>query len=298
MESQVIMNAFHHVAWGEGITIYFFLLGVSAGALVISCFGWLFGIERFKPTGLLANLTAIAILTIVPPVLVADLGQPSRFFHLFTGWNYSSPMAWGTVFLVIYYVVLCVYTVFIFKKNEKWARIYGLLAITFAIATHWYTGVVMELNPNRELNHTALAPILFLTGAFISGTATIIIVFWGKNLLGIGERIPDELLVELGRVMLIGIGFEMLQMLNEFLQATYGTEAEYIYHELILMGVMKTYYFWFNVVALVASFILLTLTPWRKTVNVSVIASFLVILAIWGMRHWWVYGGQYLQTFY
>ena len=298
MESQVIMNAFHHAMWGEQIAVYFFLLGVSAGAHVISAFGWVFGIERFKPTGLLSNLTAIAILSFVPPLLIADLGQPSKFFHLFTGWHYTAPMAWGTIFLMVYYTMLVVYSIFIYLKDERWAKVFGLLAMTFAVSTHWYTGVVMMLNPGRELNHTALAPILFLTGAFISGTATTIIVFWFKNLMKWGEPIPDALLVELGRVMLVGVAFEMLQMLNEFLQATYGSAAEYLYHEAILMGLMKTYYFWFNVVALVTAFLILLISPWRRTVGGAVTASFLVVLAIWGMRHWWVYGGQFLQTFY
>lgn len=300
MESKVIMNVFHHATWGEPIAIYFFLMGVSAGAHVISAFGWVFGIKRYKPIGLFANIFSIIVLLIIPPFLIADLGKPFRFFYLFLPgyWHGSSPMSWGSIFLILYTSFMTTYAVFIYKNNEKWARVFGLLAMTFAASTHWYTGVVIQLNPTRGLNHTATAPLLFLTGAFISGTAMLIILFWLKNLLKFGERVGDELIIELGKVMMFGIAFEMLLTFNEYLQLTYGTDDEFIYLKDILFGVMQTYYYWLNVVALVASFIILAFTPLRKTVGGVMLACFLVIAAIWGMRHWWVYGGQYLQTFF
>ncbi|MBT4938653.1 MAG: polysulfide reductase NrfD, partial [Rhodospirillaceae bacterium] len=49
MEDSVItFNVFHHVAWGTSISIYFWLVGASAGSFVISSFGWVFNIKRYK----------------------------------------------------------------------------------------------------------------------------------------------------------------------------------------------------------------------------------------------------------
>jgi len=138
----------------------------------------------------------------------------------------------------------------------------------------------------------------FFAGAFISGTAMLIILFWIKNLIKFGEKVGDELIIELGKVMMVGIAFEILLTFNEYLQLTYGTDDEFVYLKYILLGVMGTYYFWLNVVALVASFIILAVTPLRKRVGGVILASTLVVAAILGMRHWWVYGGQYLQTFF
>ncbi|MBI5683194.1 MAG: polysulfide reductase NrfD [Deltaproteobacteria bacterium] len=300
MESQVIMNVFHHATWGEPIAIYFFLMGVSAGAHVISAFGWVFGINRYKPIGLFANIFSIIVLLIIPPFLIADLGKPFRFFYLLLPgyWHGTAPMSWGTIFLILYTTFMVIYAIFIYKHNAKWARVFGLLAMTFAASTHWYTGVVIQLNPTRGLNHTATASLLFLTGAFISGTGMLIVLFWLKNLVRFGKPVDNELIIELGKVMMFGIAFEILLTFNEYLQLTYGTDDEFVYLKYILLGVMRTYYFWLNVVALVASFIILAFTPFRKTVGGVLLACFLVIAAIWGMRHWWVYGGQYLQTFF
>ena len=74
MESTVIMNAFHHATWGEPIAIYFFLLGISIGAFILSAFGWVFHIDKYKPIGLISSIIALGILLVVPPFfLITDL---------------------------------------------------------------------------------------------------------------------------------------------------------------------------------------------------------------------------------
>ncbi len=57
-DSVVTMNVFHHVAWGTTISVYFWLVGASAGSFVISSFGWVFGIKRYKPLTMTASVTA------------------------------------------------------------------------------------------------------------------------------------------------------------------------------------------------------------------------------------------------
>ncbi len=89
MESQVIMNAFHHATWGEAIAIYFFLMGVSAGAHVISAFGWVFGIKRYKPIGLFANIFSIIVLFIIPPFLIQIL---LSIFPWILAWDIANGM--------------------------------------------------------------------------------------------------------------------------------------------------------------------------------------------------------------
>ena len=78
-ESVIISNVFHHVAWGTTIAVYFWLVGASAGSFVISSFGWVFGIKRYKPLALTASVTAIIMLMMVPILLIWDLGKPLRF---------------------------------------------------------------------------------------------------------------------------------------------------------------------------------------------------------------------------
>ena len=299
-ESVITYNAFHHVAWGTPISIYFWLVGASAGSFVISSFGWVFGIKRYKPLALTASAQAIILLMIVPVLLIWDLGKPVRFIYLMLPgyWHSTGPMAWGTVLIFSYPISMIVYTVFVLKNNQVWAKAFGIVAIVLALSTHWYTGVVMELNPGRYMNHTALAPILFLTGAFISGIGLLILILWVQNMfVEAKKRIDWSLIEEMAQYMMYGIVFDCFLLFLEFMQTLYGNRSEMLSHELLL-GVFRFPYLWLEIIMglLIPLFILVS--PLKKERYGVILASFLVAIGVYGMRVWWVMGGQYMQSFY
>ncbi len=300
-ESVIISNAFHHVAWGTPITIYFWLVGVSAGSLVVSSFGWVFGIERYKPLALVAAILAIVIMLIVPVLLIWDQGQPWRFFYLLLPayWHNSVPMAWGSLLILAYPVFMVIYTCFVIKNNQRWARFFGIIAVILALSLEWYTGVVMEFNPGRYINHTALAPLLFLTGAFISGIGMLILVIWVMNMLvEPRKQIKWELIEELAKYMMIGIVFDMFLLALEAMHALYGSEGVFMAHKYVLMELFRFPYLWLEVIIGLIIPLFILVTPLKRYKLGLVTASFLVAIGVYGMRIWWVMGGQYMQTFY
>ena len=301
MESVVTQNVFHHVAWGTTISVYFWLVGASAGSFVISSFGWVFGIKRYKPLALTASAMAIILLLLVPILLIWDLGKPVRFIYLLLPgyWHATGPMSWGSVLIMTYPMAMIVYSWFVIRNNQKWARIVGIVSIVLALSTHWYTDVVMELNPGRFLNHTALAPLLFLTGAFISGIGALILVLWIRDMFVRPEkRIQWSLIQEMAQYMMYGIVFDAFLLFLEFMQAVYGSENLVMAHEEVLMGVFRFSYLWLEtVIGLVIPFAILV-SPLKKFKAAVILASLLVAVGVYGMRIWWVMGGQYLQTFY
>ena len=302
MEDSVItMNVFHHVAWGTTISVYFWLVGASAGSFVISSFGWVFGIKRYKPLALTASVMAILLLMLVPVLLIWDLGKPFRFLYLMLPgyWHATGPMSWGSALIMSYPIAMIVYTYFVVKNNPFWAKTVGILSIALALSTHWYTGVVMELNPGRFLNHTALAPLLFLTGAFISGIGLLILVLWIRNMIvSAARRIDWPLIEEIAQYMMYGLAFDAFLLFLEFMQSIYGSHDEMMGHEEVLMGVFRFAYLWLEIIfGLVVPFLILV-SPLKRTKFGIIVASLLVISGVFGMRIWWVLGGQYLQTFY
>ena len=168
-----------------------------------------------------------------------------------------------------------------------------------ALSTHWYTGVVMELNPGRILNHTALAPLLFLTGAFISGIGLLVLLLWIRNMIvSAAKQIEWTLIEEMSQYMMYGLIFDCFLLFLEFMQSLYGSQAEVMGHDTVLLDVFRFSYLWLEIViGLIIPIIILT-SPLRKTRAGIIIASFLVAVGVFGMRIWWVMGGQYLQTFY
>jgi molybdopterin-containing oxidoreductase family membrane subunit len=299
-ETVIISNAFHHVAWGTTIAVYFWLVGASAGSFVISSFGWVFGIKRYKPLALTASVTAIILLLLVPVLLIWDLGKPLRFPYLMlpSYWHATGPMSWGSVLIMTYPIAMIVYSFYVVKNNELLARIVGIISIVLALSTHWYTGVVMELNPGRFLNHTALAPLLFLTGAFISGIALLILILSIRNrIVSAAKRIEWTLVEEMAQYMLYGLVFDAFLLFLEFMQSLYGDQNEVMGHE-VLMTVFQGPYLWAEIVTGLLLPIIILVTPLKNTKSGILLACFMVCIGIYGMRVWWVLGGQYLQTFY
>jgi formate-dependent nitrite reductase membrane component NrfD len=300
-ESVITYNVFHHVAWGTTVSVYFWLVGASAGSFVISSFGWVFGIKRYKPLALTASVTAITILLLVPILLIWDLGKPLRFIYLMLPgyWHATGPMSWGSALIFSYPIAMILYTYFVIKNNAFWARTIGIIAIVLALSTHWYTGVVMELNPGRFLNHTALAPLLFLTGAFISGIGLLILILWVQNMIvAERKRINWALIEEMAQYMMYGIVFDVFLLFLHFLQTLYGNLNEMLGHEAVLMGVFKFPYLWLEtVVGLAIPFIILV-SPLKRLKSGVLLSALLVCIGVYGMRVWWVMGGQFLQSFY
>ncbi|MBF0184774.1 MAG: polysulfide reductase NrfD [Magnetococcales bacterium] len=300
-ESIVTYNAFHHVAWGTTISVYFWLVGASAGSFVISSFGWVFGIKRYKPLTMTASVTAIIMLLLVPFLLTWDLGKPVRFIYLLIPgyWHSTGPMAWGTLLICLYPMSMMVYSYFVIKSNQTFAKVFGIVAIVLALSTHWYTGVVMELNPGRFLNHTALAPLLFLTGAFISGIGLMNVIVWIRNMLLPEEKRFDWTLVyEMAQFMMYGIVFDIFLLFLDFMQTIYGSQNEVIGHGVVLMQVFRFPYLWLEMVIGLFIPLIILVTPLKRTKAGAIVASLLVAVGVYGMRIWWVMGGQYLQSFY
>lgn len=300
MEGQMIANAFHHAYWGFPIALYFWLVGASAGSFVISTLGWVFGVKKYKPIAFFASNTAIILLMIVPLLLIIDLGKPYRFFHLlmissFAHW--SAPMVWGSFFILTYPVGMSIYSYLVYHQNERWARVFGILAVILALCTHWYTGVVMQLNPSRVPNHTSVAPILFLTGAYVSGIGLLICCLWLRNFFVRKEReVSVELMADMGRLMLYGIVFDLFLLGNEFLQMTYGTGEEYTMLYDVFLGVFRWPYLYIEIIwGLILPLFILIIPRIKRQLPWLLTASFMCATGVYGMRIWWVMGTLYYQ---
>jgi formate-dependent nitrite reductase membrane component NrfD len=88
--------------WRNEVAAYFFFGGVSAGAALIGSLAEVFGGERRKGLARTAHYVSFAALLPCPPLLVDDLGMPSRFHHMLRIFKPSSPMNLGSWALVLH----------------------------------------------------------------------------------------------------------------------------------------------------------------------------------------------------
>ena len=132
--------------------------------------------EEWKPTAKIGAAGALVLLMSAPVLLIVDLNQPLRFWHLFVYLNPASPLTWGSIFLALDAIVCVVYAYYVFQDNSRMARAWGLAGLPVAIAGHGYAGFFLALSKARAFWNTALNPALFMVSAMVSGLAVLIIL--------------------------------------------------------------------------------------------------------------------------
>jgi len=105
------MNPETHIPHWEWyyIAMYFYIGGVSAGAYFTGALEELFGGEKRREISRIAFSIAFWVILAAPVLLIADLGRPERFWHLFFNSksgvpyiNWESPLSVGSWALMVY----------------------------------------------------------------------------------------------------------------------------------------------------------------------------------------------------
>ncbi|MDT3672625.1 MAG: NrfD/PsrC family molybdoenzyme membrane anchor subunit [Aromatoleum sp.] len=188
------VNVAREVAWLPWAVQYFFLIGLSYGAFLVSLPGLVFRREGWLGISRLALLAALVCGLTAPVALLADLHQPGRFWHFYAYFTPSSWMSWGAFFIPVYLTGLILYAWLAFRpllarhadEGGKLAGLarrlaYGghesrnalvaaaLLAFVGAALVALYTGVEVMLVRARPLWHTPLLPLQFFVTALAGG---------------------------------------------------------------------------------------------------------------------------------
>ncbi|MFH1563876.1 MAG: NrfD/PsrC family molybdoenzyme membrane anchor subunit [Nitrospirota bacterium] len=166
----------NQVPWGLPIVITIYLIGLSAGSLVLSSLSTVFGQTEYKGFSRVAVYLAALLLVGALLSLSLDLGRPERMTMAFFYLNPTSIFSWNG-FLYSTYILICiVYLWAMFTERARWIKAIGTLAVVWAICVHSGTGGIFGFVSAKELYHSPLTPPSFVAAALSSGTALIIIL--------------------------------------------------------------------------------------------------------------------------
>lgn len=303
MDSSVLYNipdfANSAMPLGWPIAIYFFLTGSMAGLYITSVIATLMDKEEWKPIAKIGAVGAVLLLMCAPVLLIVDLNQPFRFWHLFVYLNPSSPLTWGSIFLTLDAVVTLAYTYYILQDNRRMARIWGLGGLPIAIAGHGYTGFFLALSKARAFWNTALNPALFMVSAMVSGLAVLIFlsnIWLRRNAPEMSEeRIMrhKNVVGTLLRLFIVFIVADLFLIGSDLTVLASSDTESYAMLQLLTTG---EYAFWFlGVELLLGAFFPLALLAHPKTRMIPAVqyaSAALVIIGIFVMRVIIVIGGQ------
>lgn len=276
------------------VAIYFYLTGLSAGSFILSTLAYGFGMEKFKPIGKIGVVLATVLLILAPLNLIADMGQPFRFWYLFLYLNLTSPITWGSFLLTLYPINCLVYGYFMFKGNMKMTKLFGLIGIPLAVSVHGYTGFILALGKARALWNTALMPTFFLVSAMASGIALMILAVIIKDRFFSAEKkINKEIVVSLGKLLFAAIALDLFLAISDVL-VLLTSDAEAREGALMLLKGSFSVYF-VGVELILGSLIpvfLLIFPPTQRSVFWVTVSSLLVMVGVLAMRYNMVIGGQ------
>jgi molybdopterin-containing oxidoreductase family membrane subunit len=289
-EGHHITGMSNSVPWGLPITAVIFLIGVSAGSLVLSSLSAVFGKNEYKPFSRVSAYLAALLLAGAIALIVLDWGRPDRillpFFHL----NILSIFSWNG-FLYTAYIGICViYLWAMFAESKSLIKPIGILAVFWAILVHSGTGAIFGFITGRELYHSPLLPPSFVAAALSSGTALIILVLLVSFRFTKRELAP-ELIFGLSRLLFVFVIVVLYFLLVENLARLYSQKDEEAVR-FLLFGSGYSLLFWGGLIVCGSLIPLLLLL--KKSICAVSFASFLVLVGVFCERLLIVLPGQVL----
>ncbi len=270
------------MTWEWPLAVYLWIAGIAGGAYFAGFLMSHFGKGRYQVLPRIAMFLGIPLVLLGSLLLVLDLGQQLRAWHLFFRAQpprlillFSSPMSVGGWILLAYallgIVMIALWWVQSFDPAElRLSVLSGLalvirplapatgalswIALVLAALLITYTGVLLSAT-NQALWAGLLLPALFVASAISTGMALLLLVVvtgFGRvlDLLfgGDGEPIPKHVVRHMTRASL-GVGIVELVVLVGFViwLAAFSTPAAAAAVGVLLTGPMSLL-FWGGVV--------------------------------------------------
>lgn len=285
-------------SWGLYITMFMFLVGLSAGGLIISSVPRAFGIAGFGGISKIAVWTSVCCTVLAIGFVVIDLGQPLRLWELFAYSNLSSPLMWDIVVLAVYLVLSIAYLWATVRfeagrASERSLRLISVIALVTAVLVHSVTAWIFGLQAGRAMWHTALLAPWFVSSALVCGVALVLVVVIALRRAGymeLDQANVVKLVKMLGAFVLVDLYFFGCDLLTSAFPGGSGAEVA----AMLTSGPLAPF-FWVEVVGC-ALCAVVCFVPKLRTNPLIVAASLLAIVGIFCKRVQLLVGGFQLPN--
>jgi formate-dependent nitrite reductase membrane component NrfD len=186
--------------WGWYIVVYFFLGGIAGGAAFLSGLLDLFGNRLDRRMTRIGYLIALVAIIIGAPLLIFDLTQPGRFWHMFWQSNvggpmfkYYSPISLG-IWIVSAFIIFVVLAAagsladagilprrLAVLGEGVVGKIIALGCIITGSALAGYTGLVLTATNRPLWGDTIWIALLFLLSGISAGGAAMVLFGWRQS---------------------------------------------------------------------------------------------------------------------
>jgi molybdopterin-containing oxidoreductase family membrane subunit len=309
-----------YVSWGMYIANFVFFVASSLIGMLITAVLGLSGVKWITPVARIAEIIAIGFAAVAGLVIVSDMGRPERLAYVFMYGRIQSPILWD-VTVVTTYVLISLILLYlplipdlkILSRNPmlpKWLqktyellsinwrgtgeqyqllhkaiKIMSVLIVPVALAIHTVTSWLFASTSRVGWDSTIFGPY-FVTGAFVAGTAFLIIAmyFFRKN-YKLHDYLTDFHFDKLGKLLVLVSLVYLYFNINEFLVPAYKLKAHDAVHLKALFSGHHAPMFWsVQLFGLIIPIVLMLIKKFRKPLPLMLISLF-VVVGSWFKRY-------------
>lgn len=284
------------VSWGFYIGNFAFMVGVAAAAVVLVIPAYIYDWKPIKEIALIGELLAISAIVMCVLFVTVDVGNPLRVWHMlpFIGRpNFPrSLLAWDVVVLSAYLglnLVIATHILFKSSRNEHYNKKFAvpliLISIPAAVGIHTVTAFLFAGLAARPFWNAAILAPRFLTSAFCSGPAIILVLL---QILRRTTRlnVTNEALFKIAELMAYAMFINLFLFGAEIFRDYYSSTRELIHFQYLFgqgeygSSSIKAYA-WFALACSSVSFLLFLIPRTRTNIITLNIGAVLIYLGVY-----------------
>jgi molybdopterin-containing oxidoreductase family membrane subunit len=284
------------VSWGFYIGNFAFLVGVAAAAVVLVIPAYLYDWKPIKEIALIGELLAICAIIMCVLFVTVDVGNPLRVWHMlpFIGRpNFPrSLLAWDVVVLSAYLtlnLVIATHILYRSYRSEHYNRRFAvpliLISIPAAVGIHTVTAFLFAGLPARSYWNAAILAPRFLTSAFCSGPAIILVLLQILRRTT-RLRVSNEALFKIAELMAYAMFINLFLFGAEIFRDYYSSTREIVHYQFLYGG--GEYgsspiagYAWFALVCSLVAFVLFLVPATRRNLVTLNLGAVLIYAGVY-----------------
>jgi molybdopterin-containing oxidoreductase family membrane subunit len=270
------------VSWGLYIVAFMFLVGLSAGGLIVVAGAQLVGTKQFRELNLLAVLTSGVCILLAAGFILPDLGRPERVLNVVTSGQFFSPLVWD-VGVITVYLAIAVVDLWLMtrpRESERALTVMALVALPIAVLVHSITAWIFGLLLARPFWNTPLLAPMFVSSALVSGLGLLLLVTLAARRFA-GFEVADAALASLGKLMAAFIAVDLFFLFSEGLTTFTSGSPDHVRQLMLLVSGRLAPLFWAEVVlGGLVPFVVFAVPALRRSAPLVGTAAALAVVAI------------------
>lgn len=168
------------VTWGLYIAGFMFLVGVSAGGLIVVAGSELVGSRRLESLNRVAVIVSGTAVTVAAASIFPDLGRPQMAWRMIVNPHLTSPLVWDMVVITLYLGIAATDLWILTRPRpmHRALKVMAVITLPVAVLVHSVTAWIFGFLVARPFWNTAILAPLFISSALVSGTALVLVVAW------------------------------------------------------------------------------------------------------------------------